>query len=187
MSSTTRRAIGCDQCFLKHALCIWHEDGRGRDRCIVHDGERTNVLKLLLNGTGTLDADIAQLKTGTATQVSIESIGPQGTILFGGDRSQSNDINFVGENATGATYTISGDASTSIAGGFANAVIVDGSGHTGDLYITGSSGNDQFKGGSGNNTFQGEAVSISPIFQKARGRSMRYVCGTPKRLRTAHL
>lgn len=114
-----------------------------------------STLKLLLNGSTTVDADIAQLKTGAATTINIESIGPQGDILFGGDRTLVNDILFVGENASGATFNITGDASTSMAGGFASPSIVNGSGHTGDLYITGSSGSDQFVGGSGNNTFNG--------------------------------
>lgn len=113
------------------------------------------TLKLMLNGTNSVDADIAQLKTGSATTINIESIGPQGSILFGGDRSLVNDILYVGENANGATFNITGDASTSIAGGINSPSIVNGSGHTGDLYITGSSGSDQFLGGSGNNTYNG--------------------------------
>lgn len=114
-----------------------------------------STLKLMLNGSNSIDADIAQLKTGTASIINIESIGPQGSILFGGDRSLVNDILYVGENANGATFNITGDASTSIAGGINSPSIVNGSGHTGDLYITGSSGGDQFVGGSGNNTYNG--------------------------------
>lgn len=114
-----------------------------------------STLKLMLNGTNSVDADIAQLKTGTASIINIESIGPQGSILFGGDRSLVNDILYVGENANGATFNITGDASTSIAGGINSPSIVNGAGHTGDLYITGSSGSDQFVGGSGNNTYNG--------------------------------
>lgn len=113
------------------------------------------TLNLMLNGSSTVDADINQLKTGTATLINIESIGPQGSIPTGGSSTSVNSILYVGENASGATFKITGDASTSIAGGFQNTVIVDGSGHTGDLYVNASNGNDQLKGGSGTNTFNG--------------------------------
>jgi hypothetical protein len=126
------------------------------------------TLNLMLNGNNTTDSDIAGLRTGTATLINIESIGPQGSIPTGGSSTQVNSILFVGENASGAIFKITGDASTSIAGGFANSVVVDGSGHRGDLYVNGSNGGDQLKGGSGTNTFNGlDGFDIIDLSQSA--------------------
>lgn len=119
---------------------------------IMQTGQST--LNLILNGTNSLDADLNSLNTGTASSVNISSNGPQGSILLGGSRLLSNDITSV-QNANLSIFTLSGDASTSIGGGFSNSVILNGGTHRGDLYITGSTSDDQLNGGSGNNMFNG--------------------------------
>jgi hypothetical protein len=106
-----------------------------------------------VTGTAFVGSDITTLNTGSALTVKLSSTGVDSLKVTNTD---FNDIGTI-TNTAGATFTVTGDANTTLGqtAGFAAAVNLDASALTGRLFATGSAGADFIKGGTNVNDITG--------------------------------
>ncbi|NYT83423.1 hypothetical protein H0A70_18230 [Alcaligenaceae bacterium] len=102
------------------------------------------------------DADIGTLNTGLALTVNLSSTGTTDAVINYANALVAADFNNVGivTNAANATFKLTGDANTQIAG-FGSAVNLQAGAVTGALHVTGSGGDDVIVTGSGKNFVSG--------------------------------